>query len=252
MFLAFPNCLYVQTSKTVLQPVESFIHWMQRPDVTDKMIEDAGCDPALRYSLKLPNKVTIPKYVPGTNEPLDPRPTLDKIINTYLAASMAGTNPYEGLVFDEWTEFAHRIQMAIDLDSSYGKDGFKRIKSLKECHYHLAEVPRATNTVLGLICHELEPVFDMKEGTPTYGQLKYRGGPKMPIKPLTHEVSAAMDVVLRIVIESGSALGDGYVKRQYVTEIQKEWTCKIRTWGMKPREPLGLRSLLTRGGYRLK
>lgn len=250
MCAAFPHALYIQTSPTVLQPVDSLVRWMAKPETTDKMIEEKGYDPALRDVLRVPDKITIPKYVPGTNQPLDPRPVLNKIFQNYLDASMKGTNPYSGIIIDEWTEMSHRIQAGIEQDLSFGKNAFKKIIHLKELHYQLAELPRATNTVLGLVCHEKEPVLDMDENSPTYGALKHRGGPKMPIATLTHDVAAAMDVVLRIVIDKPTMPGKPS-RRSYVTEIQPDWISKIRSCEASHKEPLGLRGLLTRSGYKL-
>ncbi len=248
MASAFPNLLYVQTSKTVLQPVASFMHWVQQPGVTDQKIADAGYRPELRHTLKLPNRLVIPKYRPGTSEAQDPRELLKIVTDRFITASIKGENPYDGIVFDEWSEMGHRIQQAIDTDSDFGRDNFKRIKALKELHYQLAWLPRETNKMLGIVCHEMEPVYELDDESPTRGELKHRGGPKMPIKTLVHDVSAAFDVCLRIMVDK-PMLPKGKVVRTYQTEVQPDWVCKIRGVGLKPREPLGLRALLTRCGY---
>lgn len=253
MARAFPNCLYIQTAPTVLRPYASFLGWCKKMSAEDpKEMERLGYDPAIltQENLKMPNKITIPKFRPGTNEVIDPRPILQKIFTNFIKACTKGTNPYDGIVVDEWTEMSFRIQQGIEQDNSFGRNNFKRITALKDLHYQLAELPRATNTVLGLVCHELPPVFDFEEGSPTYGQMKLRGGPRLAIKSLTHEVSAAMDIVLRVLIENDAIPGSPS-KRFYQTELQKDWICKFRNWGQENKEKLGLRALLGRAGYQL-
>lgn len=237
MARAFPNCLFVQTNATVLRPYQTFL--------------DANPDIAEKEGLKMPNRVTIPKVHPVSGEPLDPRPSMQTILDKYTAASKAGINPYDGIIFDEWTELSFRCFEAIQADPQYGKNNYARIDAIKELHYQLAALPQHTNSVLGLVCHELEPVFDMAgELSPTKGRLRYRGGPRMAVKSLTHEISSAMDIVLRILIEddiTGQAS-----ERSYITDVRKEWISKIRSFGLQPKEKLGLRRILATAKYTLK
>lgn len=230
MARAFPNCLYVQTAPTVLRP---YAHWL----------ETHKSDPKIG-ALKVPDRITLPKYAPG--EPgkiLDPRPSLKKIVSQYMDACAKGTCPYEGIVFDEWTEMAWRIYESIKADPTYGRNNFKRSDAIKEIHYEMAELARATNRVVGLVCHEMEPLFDLEEGSPTYGSLKYRGGPKMPVKALSHEVSAAVDIVLRIEVTGNPPV------RQFCTAIKSDWTSKLRADGLPMYVDVDLRKLLADCGY---
>lgn len=232
MARAFPGCLYVQTAPTVLRP---YAHWLN--------VNKA--DPEIS-KLVMPDRITLPKYSP--NEPgkvLDPRPSLTKILKNYMDACKNGTCPYTGIVIDEWTEMAWRIYEAIKADPSYGKNNFRRSDAIKEVHYEIAEVARATNRVVGLVCHEMEPVYDMEEGSPTYGQLKYRGGPKMPVKTLSQEVAAAMDVVLRLEISGNPP------RRQFCTAIKADWVSKIRAIDVPMYVDIDLRKLLIDCAYTL-
>lgn len=235
MAKALNRCKWVVTSPTVLRP---FASWMNNHK-----------EEAKRLGLQMPSFTVIPKLNPSTREPIDPRPALEKIVNAFIKDIEAGKNSYEGLVFDEWTEMAFRIHEGIKVDKQFGKNNFARMDALKDIHYQMAEIPRMTGKALGLICHEMEPQFDGNEGSVTFGRLQYPGGPKMPIKSLTRDISAAMDVVLRIRIEENTMTKE--VSRFYDTSVSQFWQCKIRADGIDNKEPLGLRNLLSKAGYTL-
>ena len=231
---AFPSALFLVSSETVLRPYVDFL--AKNPEI------------AANEGLKVPAYKVIPKYRPGTSELIDPRGLIDAVIDKFVEGTRSGTNPYSGIVFDEWTELGFRVHEAIQADSKYGRNNFARFDALKEFHYKLARLPEQTGKALGLVCHEMEPQYDTKEGSPTQGHLLHRGGPKMPIKSLTHEVSAAMDIVLRIRIKEEVT---GETNRFYDTDLKEKWISKIRAFGINSQEPLGLRALLQRAGYKL-
>lgn len=230
---AFQNTLYVQSSSTVLLPHAAQIRK-----------EGKGS------KLKMPTRVTIPK-TSATGDLIDPRPSLNKILTMWRETAANGKNPYDCIVFDEWTDFAGRINAAIQNDSAtYGNNGFAKVEAFKEFHRQLALLPQQTGRAMILICHEQPPLYDMKGDSGPKGAILIPGGPAMANKRLSAEISAMMDVVLRIVITQTST---GKTMRRFATEISPTWTCKLRGAGFSDLESVddGLRGLLEKAGYAL-
>lgn len=238
---AFQNLLWLTSNPATLRPYASFLRDAAKPDAPAAMKAEAA-------GMTMPKRKFIPAYEPNGKTKIDNRVTLRDIIHRYCEAVQDGTCPYSGLVLDEYSEFANRVYDAINADSAYGRNAFSKIRALKEWNSWICSIPRITKQVLILICHEAEPKYDMEESSKTFGQLKYKGGPMLPIGTEIHSMSAEADIVLRIKLVKPMG---GQLVRKYVTEVDPLYVGKFRDFGVKPEEDLGLRALCAKAGYKV-
>ena len=183
--------------------------------------------------------------------------------------------PFRGVIIDEFSTFLRRIlvNMQDSDDFKVDKGGRKIINNfaiypaLKKFVAWLAQVVRVTKLPVVLICHEQPPKYDEEKGSRTFGQLKYKGGPNMPIGALIEQVCAECDVILRAMLEEPKLdlMGDGSstnggptaapgepLIRKFITLPSPEWVGGMRASGVLPEENLNLLSLLERVGFKLR
>lgn len=230
---SFQNLLWLVSSPTVLRPYAS---WLR-----DNKEE------AEKLGLKMPAMKVIPYYDKDGKTKLDNRDMIRQIIWRYCDSVKAGTCPYKGLVLDEYSSFMARVYENLRADPQFGKNVFGAINEIKTWNSWICSFPRITNHALVLISHEAEPRYEEDENAPTFGKLKYRGGPQCVVGTEIQKMAAEADVVLRIQIKKQGST----VKRSFVTELDPSYVAKFRDFSIKPEEDLDLRSLLQRAGYKL-
>jgi hypothetical protein len=261
---AFNNSLYVCSNSTILRPYES---WCEaNPDIV-KQLNLRTCtkpnpnfDPSKPEGDKNKKRVarswdehgiarkTIPSETTnaaGERVPVDTWEAVREILIRYASACSTGKCPYDGIVFDEWSEFSGRIYP--QMQKKFGKNGFAAINEVKEFHRWICQIPKATARKLALVSHDDPPKYDETEGSPTRGKMQYPGGPKFPIGTLKKEVCAQFDIVLHLEVTDGGM--DGGIKRRYATEVHPLWERKFRDFRVSADEAVDLYGLLKRAGY---
>lgn len=160
------------------------------------------------------------------------------LVNTFadflgrcINAVQAGTFPYSCLVLDEYSMIAKFIE------PSLGGDGFAHIKAFHQWHESVC----AVSTYLGidciLLCHENEPKYNMKEGSPTYGKMQYRGGPQLPIGTAMDTLVSLPDYCLRVMVKAGGAV-------VVLTRPDPFWRIKARDLRLKKEEKFEMRRII--------
>lgn len=251
MARSFPNALYVQSSASLLRAY-------------------AGYAQAQNPPLKVPDRVTIDE---STIMQLYGGSTLNALISvltSYIAACDAGKCQWDGIIFDEWNVFCERIFDELKADpwnKFRGRSGavniFAVMDAFRQTHRQFIGLARRTRRMVGFVAHHQPPRYDEDENSPTRGQIKHRGGPKMPqgMASEVTSISADADVVLQLnVVPRQGGLGEkipeGTVDRYFLTALDDKWFRKFRGF-VSPVEPLditkgqGLRELLLRAHYRL-
>lgn len=197
MARAFNNVLYVQSSPSILH---AYAHW-------------ASMSPQLK--LKVPDRLTLDeKYVAAYAEGgRNKAPTVSAVIDVvtkYIAACDAGTSPYEGIVFDEWSTLCERMFAELKTDpwgTFRGRNGnlniFAVFDAFKQVHRTVLSLARRTRKMVGFVSHHQGPRIDDDDASPTKGAIKWPGGPKMPMGMSDQiiELCADADVVLQLVVQ---------------------------------------------------
>jgi len=280
-----PGALFLTTNKQVLRPYASWCRenaemtrdlkmrtvyewnpkWkggkdvMEVPPFLDGLL---GTKPKQRPYDKggLAIKV-IPKLKPQAIA--DRAPNLElayRVVEAYANASAKGKCPYNGLVWDEGTEFFRRWAGEIeDVEDWIGnvapiktstndlrKNPFARRVAMNEFVDWFTNVPRTLECFMGLVCHGADPVYfgQAKTDPPArIGELKYRGGPQLTTGPLRAAVAAIADVVLQGVVVSGG-------RRIWRTQLDDVWFRKFRDFSAGAEIPLDrFHWALWRAGY---
>jgi|TARA_X000001388_G_scaffold5635_5_gene3706 hypothetical protein len=258
----FSDALWLVTNKGTLRP---YAHWcMQNREEVEKLELRTLQKPNPKWKPKqksgtlayLPEMrawedggmamKVIPEYMPDNKTRVDNRTLIKEIVYRFSSARQEGTCPYNGLVFDEGTEFARRFHAEMEEDPAI-KGGFAVWSNLEDYLRWLFQVPRGADCFMGFLCHERAPKYDDREGSPTAGQLQYVGGPSLPSGSIRGALSGICDILLRGVVKPGF---DG-PKRIWQTQISKDWDSKIRSFNVDPEEQTNLRDLLIKAGYRL-
>lgn len=253
----FPKALYVQTSPTCLKAAAD-LH---------------SRNPALMP--QIPTRVTldersIAEWKDAEGSTLR---ALSVIVGRYVRACEAGTCEFEGIVFDEWNVLCERIYAELKADTSgkfKGRNGqlniFAVMDAFKQFHRMILGLTRRTRKATIFVCHYQTPRIDEDDNSPMKGQIKWPGGPKMPmgLSDQIVEICADADAVLQMVVEEPKIVLtlDGTQPpqestRRLLTQLEPKWFRKIRGFGVSASEPvdvekgMGLREVLTKAGFRV-
>lgn len=231
---SWKNILWVTSSPTTLKAHDE---WMSDPKNKTE---------AAQYGAQT-SRIYLPAFetkADGTSVPVDNEALVRDYVKKFAAAKAAGKFAYDAICFDEYTEIARRVYFA--MEDKHGKS-FGTVNKFKAFNSWICEIPRILDIPVVLICHAQEPKYDMEEGSPTYGKIKYAGGPMLPISTELHTLAASCDVCLRGEIEK--AMGGGKIERKLHTEQTVDWIAKARTWKPSTEFKLDLRKLLQGMGY---
>ena len=198
-----------------------------------------------RKNYRMPKFKYIPEYQADGKTRFSNKDAIQAIVDRYYEAVRVGNCPYKGIVFDQHNTFAQRVYAELAGDVQYGRNKFARIDAIKNWNNWICSIPRVTNTICVLLCHEAHPKFDEEEGSPTQGKLLYKGGPAFPIGTERESMTAMATICLRTTL-SGS---EGNVQRHYVTEASPMWHAKFRDVRIKAKEKMDLREMVIRAGY---
>lgn len=252
MARAFGNALYVQSSPSILHAYAHYVHLSGKGKVPDRITLD---------------EKTVAQHYGGSTVT-----AVLTVVEKFVAASDAGTNPYEGLVWDEWNVLCERMYAELKTDpwgKFKGRSGnvniFAVMDAFKTIHRSVLSVSRRTRKMVGFVAHHQAPRVDEDENSPTRGQIKWPGGPKMPLglSDQVVEICADADVVLQLVVQDpkagnlldASAPKQEGAQRLFLTALDTKWFRKVRGFGVQAEEPLdvaqgkGLRELLHRAGF---
>lgn len=251
--LSFPNSYYVQTND---KNIRSFMSYVR--DHPDKVIQKPT--PFTLTKMKLDRDPKSATY--GQMLEVNVERQVRLILDRWCRLTAEGRNPYDALIFDEWSTISAWIyeQMPSDVGDD-GKarfatkskgdkkivDQFAVIAEFKRLHALILQVCRATQKSIVLISHLADPKYQDDPQKPHYGEMLYPGGPSFPIGTLIRPVCAEADVVVHLV-------NDGTGGRQYLTQPDERWERKFRDFKIKPEEPIGdepgrLREMLIRAGF---
>lgn len=252
---ACQDALYLQASPDVLRPYETW-RLTLKPEEQAKYKTLANLD----------KKTIEPSDVIAANQkrlgkgPASCWKKLEQILDVFEAAAHAGKNPYGGIVLDEWSVLAARIMedmKASDLPQFKAQGGkidvFKVIDGLKAFHRRVLELPMRCGRYVVLVCHAQEPKYydqnDDKKALELRGQLKYRGGPMLPIGTLVDTVVAMSTFALHMVSEESMSLdGSDSGTRYFLTDGTDTWARKARDFRIGPKikaSDSSLRQILT-------
>lgn len=226
------NALWVVTRKSNLGAYHSWIreHPNDAVALGLKPIESVVQMPRL-----MPNRET------GELEPTDIRGLINDLVKEYVKKAVNGDTKVRGIVFDELSVIATWVHDAIAANERNGYDVIKKIKSWVR---DLCEISTATELPMAFICHTKDPAY-WEDGT-RKGQLKYKGGPAMPIGTMIADLCSLPDAVLQVEVEHA---GMDSVRRVIRTEAHPQWQRKCRVWGVAPTIEPDLRPLLTKAGW---
>lgn len=171
----------------------------------------------------------------------DVRGTIDAIVREYVGKAVRGETKVRGIVFDELSVLAKWV---FDAMKEGERDGFKPISYIKQWVGELCEIASVTRLPMAFICHTKEPAFH-EEGNKK-GQIKYRGGPAMPVGTMIAEVCALPDAVFKMDVEQA---GMDKTKLVIRTAAHPHWERKCRVWGTPPIMEPDLRPVLTSAGW---
>lgn len=252
MARAFSNALYIQSSPSILH---AYAHYAQ-----------------LKGGLKVPDRVTLDEKTVAQHYGGSTVTAVLTVVEKFIAAADAGTNPYEGVIWDEWNVLCERMYAELKTDpwgKFKGRSGniniFAVMDAFKTVHRSVLSVSRRTRKVTGFVAHHQAPRIDEDDNSPTKGSIKWQGGPKMPLglSDQMVELCADADVVLQLVVQDpkmGNLLEGGNAQKQgaqrtFLTALDTKWFRKVRGFGVQAEEPLdvaqgkGLRELLHRAGF---
>ena len=211
------------------------------PPAFNRAYEDGGME------VFVLNEMVVNPNGPGYVR-VNARTDLASYFTTFAAMKKERAFPYTGIVMDEYSELLRRIEVNIDQDPSFGKDHFGRMDVVKEEHDFYCSMKRALDVPIIGLAHDREPTYESSEtafnrGLPTYGKLKYKGGPALPFGKMIDAMVQKTDVCVRMVMKSG--LG----KRVFLTKPQPDYFAKCRG-EVDDEEPADLPALLRKALYR--
>lgn len=193
MASAFQNALYIQTSPSILR---AFADWVKK-------------HPELKW--KVPQHLTFDEGYVMTHGGSWTMCLID-IMTKYLAACDAGTNPYDGIIFDEWSTICENVFAEAKTDpwgKFKGRNGklniFAVFDFFKDVHRNALAIGRRSRKMVGFVSHAQMPKMVDDDGMATKGlngNLKWRGGPKMPmgLSDQSALLCSDADVVLQLEI----------------------------------------------------
>ena len=254
---AFPGVLYVQSSPTILH---AHAHY-------------AALHPELK--LRVPDRITLDERTLATSFGGSMTQALVTVVDQYIKACDNGTSPYTGIVFDEWNVICERLFAELKTDpwgKFKGRSGalniFAVFDAFKGIHRSVLSLARRTRRMVGFVAHYQGPKLDEDENSPTRGQIKWPGGPKMPmgLSDQVVELCADADVVLQMVVKDAAPVVSGLsldgnapvapsARRVFLTQPDSKWFRKVRGYGVEAEELVdihqnrGLRELLVRAGF---
>lgn len=200
---------------------------------------------AAKLGLKpIESVVQVPRMLPnevGALQPTDVRALIKELVTAYVKKAMTGETKVRGIVFDELSVLSKWVYDGIKKTE---RNGFEVIAKIKEWVGELCEISAVTELPMAFICHSKDPAF-WEEGQKR-GQIKYKGGPAMPVGTMIAEVCALPDAVLQVdVVQDGM----DSVRRVIRTQAHPQWERKCRVWGVAPEIEPDLRPLLTEAGW---
>ena len=283
--VTFQDCMFITSNPGALWPYED----LQRlkPDLNLKRVSYAPSPLRLPREVKDWNPeeeircILIPEAVMAIQEQNGRKVAVEmnfhnwqrmsQILDMYTVQVLEGTAKSQGIVFDEWSEFAARFLRDLEnvgVDPSAPKPfgtSWGKWSPLYEYHRKLVNTrQKQLNVPFVFIAHHQPPEVDG-------GEIMLKGGPNMPSKKLVKIFCASVDAVLQRGIEriNGKANGDldlltpddgeeeqidmskvstygvpTNVQRFYYTETDPYWERKIRSFGLAPKETRDLRTLL--------
>ena len=246
------GCLWVVTKRNALRAYASMILAAQQEvEEARSQNREPSSVAVQRSAWKLPKKVVeIPEFVQGAKGEevrFQNGPALKQIIGTYLKGLREDPNAFTGIVFDEWSRFAQRLQEEYQRESN--NDVWEANRKLHATHRYLAKaLPEASKKSLVLICEWREPEFYKN------GEIKALGGPSLPTvnmtKPLTYEMDFVFQVLVREVRDNTKDSSDGRpvtrIERVFSTEVHPFYSRKSRDARIPPVSTDGLDKLLSK------
>jgi len=192
MARAFSNTLYIQSSPSILH---AYAHYVKvNPD----------------KKLRLPTRVTLDEATVAKHYGGSIEAAIIGVAEQFIAACDRNDCPYEGIVFDEWNTLCERLYAELKEDrwNRYkGRNGklniFAVMDGFKAIHRAILSIARRTRRMVGFVSHYQGPKWDEDPESPTRGQLKWPGGPQMPMGLSSQivELCADADVVLQLVVK---------------------------------------------------
>jgi len=277
--LAFNDCLFMTSDELVLRPYASYYEQLRAEDpaLFAKLKLRHPAKPWTQGGLARKNVAEMIEWPPQSGKLLRAnnwKQIRDYLFDRYIPNILSGKWPFAGLVFDEWSTFARRIEASMSVDPIFeSKSGninhWDVQKALAAFHGELYQVARITGRPVVLISHEKDPTYypDNWHETHKAGKIKYKGGPAFPYGKLIKECCAHADAVLRCKImdklpEATSAdqmlvskpvdpsilREESGVVRKFVCEVSEEWEGGFRDFRVNAEESLDLRALLARVG----
>lgn len=222
---AFPKALWIVTQPTNLSGYHS---WLEKcPEEAAQL----GLGPIPESHIVQVGDVCIN---PNTFEvsAVNTQAVISQHVRNYCLSVAKGEDKFDGIVFDEFSVFVHRVYHALQKKSS---NTFKAIDDIKSWVREICALSSIANRRVCFVCHAQNPKYDES------GKLQYMGGPAMPIGTMVAEVCALPDAVLQMESKTDPI---GNVSRVFRTQVHPEWIRKIRRWGIPVEVEADLRKLL--------
>lgn len=252
------RALVVQSNPTILKAFQHYV----------AMVPGSG--------LTMPDRVTLDETTVATHFGGSTMAALVSVISRFIAGAQQPGFPYDALVFDEHNVFCERVFSELKASTDrrfFSKNGNQNIFAVQDAFktFHRAQlsIARRTRKAVAFVCHYQLPKIDEDPTSPMLGQIKWPGGPKMPLglSDQIVELCADADVVVQIAVEDPpkvalsldnpqpAAATEPGARRKILTTLEPRWFRKIRGFNVPMEEPLdiekgrGLRELLLRCGY---
>lgn len=228
-----PNALHPYESYRLLHPDENLTPLV---DIASASLPDIGKD----------------------GKPVDVCSIFEKIVTAFARACFANACPYNAFIVDEYATLLARAETWFTSNSKYvSKSGFidtrTAYRELRRWQSRMFGLLRASGRAVILICHEQAPSYNEDSGdpqknkpaSPTFGEMRYPGGPNIRPASMINPTCQEADAVLRLVVEDTL---DG-TRRFFSTQVSPKWVAKFPDFDVKPEEALDLYGLLKRAHY---
>lgn len=231
---AMSDALWLVTRKS---NVSFYNSWLR---ANPEEARQLGCQPIDR------SIISVAKLVAGSEGDItraDVRGTVDDLVKGYVAKANRGETKVRGIVIDELSVMAKWTFEAL---KDTEKNGFEVISKIKDWVGGLCEISELTGLPLAFICHQKDPSY--WEDGPKKGNLKYKGGPAMPVGSMIGDVCALPDAVFQMDMQ-GSGRSQKLVLKCGPDRL---WERKCRVWGVEPEMEPDLHPVLMQGGWDFK
>jgi len=226
LIIAFQNAPVWKTAETVTRPYYSWLRELKPEDFARAMFDwkkanaansthplfesyatQAGLNAVQELTgyRALMDEIHVPAHISNWGY-------FESLKNGFLSMHAAGQPPpFPGVIIDEGTEVIRRIYSEMLVHPQFftnkGKlDLFAVMRAMEKWLIDFCEAFRSMGMLLAFTGQEGPPQLFEERDSLHYGKQKYKGGPVVPFGSLRKTWAHALDICIRITLQSGNAL----------------------------------------------